>query len=317
MFCIPNLLHSPLFLISPASKPKQLLPPKTCAAVFSLSLGLFFSFLSRNSHLIFRFQLSIKYQLVQVPGKGQGLVATQDLKAGEVFVAESPIIRVSQREAGMGRARGPEYVKALFDALPSEPRNEALKLHTGKGLKPGDKGLEDDIFGAYTFHCGDNDSGLFLELSKINHSCNPNSSHCWIEELQKKKGFTLRDIKKGEELTICYSSINLSPRKERQEYLVRGYCFTCTWETCSLKGVEQKQSDKARKIVGYIVRDRLFISADPKKAIEMVKIAEKLFEQENSLLERSQRVSMKKIDGTWKGKLSICTACSDYKNAKI
>lgn len=117
----------------------------------------------------------------------------------------------------------------------------------------------------------------------------------------------MRDIKKGEELTICYSSINLSPRKERQEYLVRGYCFTCTWETCYLKGVKQKQSDKARKIVGYIVRDRLFISADPKKAIEMVKIAEKLFEQENSLLERSQRVSMKKIDGTWKGKLSSST----------
>jgi len=184
------------------------------------------------------FNTSNKYQVVQVPGKGEGSIATQDLKAGEVILTETPLIQISGQEAESHLSTGDHFMKDLFDALPSGKRDQALKLHSKKGLKLGAKGLEDDIFLTNDFQCG-NDPGLCLNLSKIDHSYNPNSNHCWRANLQKKVVLLMRDIKKGEKITTSYSNINVAPREERTNFLSRNWGFICECETRFLEGVER------------------------------------------------------------------------------
>lgn len=229
--------------------------------------------------------MSFKWQVAQIPGKGEGLVATRDLKAGEIFLQETPTILLSKTEARLINVKEMEDMKKRFGALPIGQRDEVLKLHSRNGLNTGDKGLELDIFYTNSVQCGKQGFGLFLNFSKINHSCNPNANHFWIEDSKKKASLALRDIKKGEELTICYGP-HLLPRDERRDHLLRHYHFICMCETCSLDGMERVKSDRARKLIGEVITDHILIRFDPERALNMVRIAERLFVQENLILGR-------------------------------
>lgn len=99
------------------------------AVVFQLILWFWPSFVRIMLSFVF-FNTSNKYQVVQVPGKGEGSIATQDLKAGEVILTETPLIQISGQEAESHLSTGDHFMKDLFDALPSGKRDQALKLHS-------------------------------------------------------------------------------------------------------------------------------------------------------------------------------------------
>jgi hypothetical protein len=52
----------------------------------------------------------------------------------------------------------------------------------------------------------DGSGGLFLEASRINHSCQPNAQHTWNASLGRLTVHALRDIEAGREITISYMS---------------------------------------------------------------------------------------------------------------
>jgi hypothetical protein len=47
--------------------------------------------------------------------------------------------------------------------------------------------------------------GIFPIISRINHSCRPNTQHTWNSSTEHETIHTIRDIQKGEEITISYS----------------------------------------------------------------------------------------------------------------
>ena len=88
------------------------------------------------------------------------------------------------------------------------------------------------------------DGGLFYKMSRINHSCSPNS----VRRKISKSGpggssgvwevVALRDIKPGEEITIDYGAARLKDVKERRKFLKETYNFWCECARCSREAGE-------------------------------------------------------------------------------
>lgn len=90
---------------------------------------------------------------------------------------------------------------------------------------------------------GSNHGRLFLEASRINHSCQPNAQHAWNNDLGHLTIHALRDIEADREITISYIS-GVSPGfVERQRHLMNAFSFTCVCELCSLPLLARAGSD--------------------------------------------------------------------------
>lgn len=111
--------------------------------------------------------LIVKTSLKEFKGKGIGLVAEQNIKKGEAVWVYNPIIDITVKEKDI-----PKEAKEFF-------RNYAIKKR-----------------GVYLLNT---DNGRFM-----NHSSNPNTKNI---EHPRDIIVAIRDIKKGEEITIDYEEI--------------------------------------------------------------------------------------------------------------
>ena len=83
--------------------------------------------------------------------------------------------------------------------------------------------------------------GLFPRICRINHSCRPNAVQGPVDENNRPLGscvLATRDIEKGEEITVSYSSSrgpdgNPICREWRQDLLRMQYGFECACEMCA------------------------------------------------------------------------------------
>jgi SET domain-containing protein len=73
---------------------------------------------------------------------------------------------------------------------------------------------------------------VFEVLSRINHSCSPNAQYSWNEKEGKRRLYAVRDIQKGEEVTIDYVGVDVL-QKDRKIHLEQLYGFMCMCELCS------------------------------------------------------------------------------------
>lgn len=71
-------------------------------------------------------------------------------------------------------------------------------------------------------------SGLFINMSRINHDCLGNSEHFYVENHKVKILLASRDIRAGEEITFSY--IGDSP--SMKSFLVMKWGFNCSCPTC-------------------------------------------------------------------------------------
>ena len=140
--------------------------------------------------------LQLPYKIQDIPGKGQGLVATRKLIPGKIIVTEKPLIVVDT-----GRAF--KNVFPLYQSLTNGKKTTVLSLHDpGEGLNwkaclMTETQLERKILRIFEANsislCGShqemniNKSGLYPTISKINHSCSPNVVWPWLKEDSKKQ----------------------------------------------------------------------------------------------------------------------------------
>lgn len=77
-------------------------------------------------------------------------------------------------------------------------------------------------------------SGLYINQSKFNHSCEPNAHILFPSSNFILNVVALRDIQPGEEICISYiDECMLSrSRHSRQKYLKENYLFHCNCEKC-------------------------------------------------------------------------------------
>jgi len=208
--------------------------------------------------------------------KGMGVIATRDIKVGELILKETPFLVSTHDndwptlEQAVNKLS--PYQKAMFDShCTSTPYD-----HLPKPL---------NIFktNAFRLAMDTQQSGLFDEGSRFNHSCRPNCSSHWDVEQGVRWFIANREIRKGEEIEITYGDIRRA-KSERQEWLKTTFGFECACEACSYSDTQTSESDRRRleikKIEASAARCRLF----PLELIKKVNIGLKLLEEEGIVL---------------------------------
>lgn len=177
------------------------------------------------------------YHVLDIPGKGKGVIATRDIARGELLFRESPLfivpsqITVPPAEL-MGRilptlSRGQRaalfnlsYVRLPPNLSKDDPDYDAqvaVAITQTNGISAGTQGV-----------------GVFPRVSRLNHGCSKafNAVYSWREKEQKLAVHALRPIKEGQEILTAYFDTRRR-RHERRAYLQERYDFHCTCEVCS------------------------------------------------------------------------------------
>jgi hypothetical protein len=192
------------------------------------------------------------HRIRETPTSGLGMVATRDLKMGDLIISERPLLvtcrgasphvdvpdgtPMMQRiqamivqwekvlECAFGRMS--EESQAAFKALAnshtedgSGPILGAIRTN-GFGISLG--GDEKDITLVH--------SAVYDHISRVNHSCAPNSAHTFSVASFSGQLRAVRNIKKGEEIFVSYCDIDV-PTAARQKKL-EPYGFQCACRSC-------------------------------------------------------------------------------------
>eukprot|EP00929_Paragymnodinium_shiwhaense_P045798 TRINITY_DN23348_c0_g1_i2.p1 TRINITY_DN23348_c0_g1~~TRINITY_DN23348_c0_g1_i2.p1 ORF type:complete len:659 (+),score=29.10 TRINITY_DN23348_c0_g1_i2:172-2148(+) len=138
-------------------------------------------------------------ECVHLPGQ-LGVFANKEFRLAQAILHEEPVLK-SRDSGSMSRAVKKMELQRAFALLPPPKQAAVSKLHT---LSRGSAALI-NMFETNAFLTGDEGSELFLLLSRVNHSCDPNCvKSCNVDGSSTL--IALRDIKQGEEITVSYES---------------------------------------------------------------------------------------------------------------
>ena len=129
---------------------------------------------------------------------------------------------------------------------------------------------------------GERIRGIFPTISRVCHSCYPNSTTNWNPHKCGESIYCLKKIAPGEEILISYTEPYLS-RAERKYRLRIGFNFDCQCELCSETDAEKvKKSDLRREKMNQLDDDIATVGPFfQSKALLMVKEMLKLLNEEN------------------------------------
>lgn len=187
------------------------------------------------------------FVVIDMPGKGKGMIATRNIKQGEMVLREKPLFTVPMQ---ITEEPGPLLLNALAELEPFE-RDIFYNLtyvNMPDDVAPGtteyDEQLALAIFQTNSISAGHKAVGLFPQTARMNHGCSHafNSIYSWRENEGVSVVHTLKAIKKGEELLTTYTNTK-HPRDVRRNYLAKNYGFQCECASCSLPQEKSVESD--------------------------------------------------------------------------
>ncbi|CAK7226248.1 hypothetical protein SBRCBS47491_006167 [Sporothrix bragantina] len=186
------------------------------------------------------------YTVKPTPGKGLGVVATRKIAQGEIAMLDLPALLLSKAfledAAPLPRRR---LIRRGLSQLPAATQERVYALSTSTG---GD--VVDAILGTNTISLtlGMNQMhlGLYPELSRINHACNPNAYYRFSHRTLTIEVVAYRDIQPGEEITISYAQLTQS-RTERRLFLQNNWHFNCSCSLCRADADAMTLSEDRRR----------------------------------------------------------------------
>ncbi|KAI0348154.1 SET domain-containing protein [Trametopsis cervina] len=182
---------------------------------------------------------AIACRVVDVPGKGKGLVASRFLPRGSLIVSERPLIQLPR---GFG-------VFSDIGEYASQPAVEKLMTFPGDPESP---------FSSRTKHflpmVGSDQyiSGLFEIICRANHSCRPNANYYWNNVLGKEVLHAILDIEEGSEIEVNYVADERAG-SDRRAYLESAFGFTCMCSACVRPFEERMQvATRVRQYLEFV-----------------------------------------------------------------
>lgn len=175
------------------------------------------------------------YEVVDIPGKGKGLIALRDIPRGTRILFEEPLFFLPD----MPRDLLSEAVAAGLKTLSKDEQRQFLSLHNNF---PG-KGALGGLFltNALPFSFG---LGIYPTICRINHSCGPNTYRTWNHDAKREAIHAITPIPAGQEITIGYGAGG--PFAARQARLLETFRFRCTCRVCVLDPAARRASDIRR-----------------------------------------------------------------------
>ncbi|CZT13475.1 hypothetical protein WAI453_012436 [Rhynchosporium graminicola] len=179
------------------------------------------------------------WEIVDIPGKGKGIIVTQATTPGTLLLSEAPLLTT---DVVSSIATAEADLETALSKLSLSEQENFRTLHTNFPENDDEKLIGIIRSNAYPLGSDTDVGGLFPEIARINHSCLPNSVQYWNELLGKQTIYAVRPMAKGEEITTCYQHGGTS--KQRKEVLKEYFRFDCMCELCSLPADELQASDE-------------------------------------------------------------------------
>ncbi|GAB1317671.1 SET domain-containing protein 5 [Madurella fahalii] len=173
------------------------------------------------------------YEVRDVPGKGKGAVATRAIRAGEIIQREAPVIlTVAQLPKGIVPSQVAGMFDVAFQQLPDQERQRVMAMAKSAGT---DHFLDDILHtnGIGITMDGYALSGLYPEISRMNHACRPNVFTRYSVRTMILEAVAYVDIQPGEELSLSYLPLNLLSQDRKK--MIQRWHFNCTCSICSSK----------------------------------------------------------------------------------
>ncbi|CAJ1334063.1 unnamed protein product [Effrenium voratum] len=209
---------------------------------------------------------------MEAEGKGLGAFAAANLEPGDRVLAERPLLRFEDSDAGLRRTatRGGRN--------PAVPQCEVLSLEDSWSL---DAKTFRGILETNGIDCelpiGESPKVLCLKLSRFNHSCNPNCDYSWNQQNGRMEVYAQTAITVGEELCIPYIDLR-EPWELRQQLLRENWRFSCRCEVCACK--DSAESDRRRVRLGELSA-LIYRKRRSRSQLSIAKKLLKLYQEEN------------------------------------
>ena len=216
------------------------------------------------------------YSVRNVDRKGMGCIANHKIKRGTLIEKEEPVLKmppglkekmlnnyvgfaqiVIDKFNKMEKNCKEGYLKLCnklnmldpnlpnIDEIQKEiPKWNVTLLRDFSVLNLGDIDVEtavevSQIFDTNAFH-----NGMFLKMSRFNHSCVSNAEYFWNEKENVREIRSISNIAEGEEITVTYGGTEVLDTNERREKLSGAY-FHCICPACDLSEEDLMEEKKS------------------------------------------------------------------------
>lgn len=174
-------------------------------------------------------------------GRDLGVAAIRTINPRESLLVEKPLIRLTPNIGGplVQWYDEPERVRASLGTLSRAAPQKTLGTFFDKDLDPV---LSTNCF-TLESSSGEYHSYCFRQISRFNHSCDPDAVVVWDPATEAATVRTVRAIPNGQEITINYGAIG--GRRERSRHLKACFGFDCRCAKCAAEAAaEQKEIDR-------------------------------------------------------------------------
>jgi len=184
------------------------------------------------------------FKTVDIPGKGQGTIATKKIYPGDILYAEKPVLTIPEHIFD-NVEDCEDFVEKEVNKMSSSDRELLLNLTDCRTNNEQYVGM---IYtNAMNF---EGDSVVCPIIARANHSCRPNAEFVPRKDLGKMLLVAMYVIEEGEEICINYLPIaeeGADIHEVRQETLLRFWGFRCCCIVCTLQGDELEKEEKVRE----------------------------------------------------------------------
>ncbi|GAB1317386.1 SET domain-containing protein [Madurella fahalii] len=184
------------------------------------------------------------YKIVDIPGKGKGLVATRRIKRyQEILVDYATVLVDIAFTTKVPAFQGYRLLHSAVNQL-SDP-DSVLELD---GSSEFAQDRVENVLRTNSFHTnlgGVPHMAVYPAVSRINHACMPNAYTRFMPEKLQVSVAAAKDIEEGEEITISYLTLG-QPSEERKKN-IKQWGFECTCSLCTASKAEIEASDARRR----------------------------------------------------------------------
>ncbi|KAJ7769327.1 hypothetical protein B0H16DRAFT_1365477 [Mycena metata] len=185
--------------------------------------------------------------IVDVLGKGKGVIAKEDISRGTLIVSEKPRITLP---------RHPSQSTNTLSNLSREDSLFLLSFPCGPDEHP--------IFGRrkhFTPCVGDDavGSGLCPTICRVNHTCyspkgRPNAAYFWNVNSKHEELWAIKEIQAGQEIEVSYME-DIENYQNPLVLLRQKFGFQCSCPGCARSAAEQTESERRIRAYNDFVRD--------------------------------------------------------------